>query len=228
MPSAIGPVDVWWRVGPAAAGRGSGRALLRHAVAVRCGREPGALRLVPDERGRPVLLPGPGLPALLLTAAHCGPLTVAALAPASTAPSGPGGTALGIDAEHLASPPSPALLRHALRAAERAELGRHSSRTGDFLTLWTAKEAVAKAVGWPLLRALVDVEIALRPRPAVVRLGADAAPRGWHVVPLRLPGLPHTVTLVLRAPRPAHPTPERETPWTSPARPRSSPAAPAA
>ncbi|WP_030758259.1 4'-phosphopantetheinyl transferase superfamily protein [Streptomyces griseus] len=211
MPSALGPVDVWWRVGATAAGRGSGRALLRHAVAVRCGREPGAPRLAPDERGRPVLLPGQGLPALLLTAARCGPLAVAALAPASSVP---GGAVLGIDAEHLASPPSPDLLRHALRAAERTELARHPSPTGGFLTLWTAKEAVAKAVGWPLLRALVDVEIALRPRPAVVRLGADAAPRGWHVVPLRLPGLPHTVTLALRAPRPPHPTPERETPWT--------------
>ncbi|MFK3731385.1 4'-phosphopantetheinyl transferase superfamily protein [Streptomyces sp. NPDC088090] len=222
MPSPAGPVDVWWHVGPDVPGRGRGRALLRHAVAVRCRREAGTLRLAPDHRGRPSLLPGQGLPPLRLTAAHCGPVTVAGVGG-----DGDGALEIGIDVEFLSRPPSPALLLQALGPAERAGLEARpaADRRAAFLALWTAKEAVAKALGWPLLRALVDVEIALRPRPAVVRLGGDLAPRGWHLVPLRLPGLPHTVTLALRHP---HPDPERETPWTSPAGPHSSPGAPVA
>ncbi|MFF9501072.1 4'-phosphopantetheinyl transferase family protein [Streptomyces sp. NPDC014656] len=213
-------MDVWWHVGPDAPGRGRGRALLRHAVAARCHREAGTLRLAPDHRGRPSLLPGQGLPPLRLTAAHCGPVTVAGVVRGTD-------LAVGIDVEFLSRPPSPALLLQALGPAERAGLEARPApdRHAAFLALWTAKEAVAKALGWPLLRALVDVEIALRPRPAVVRLGRDRAPRGWHLVPLRLPGLPHTVTLALCHP---HPDPERETPWTSPAGPHSSPGGPVA
>ncbi|MFF6900840.1 4'-phosphopantetheinyl transferase family protein [Streptomyces hydrogenans] len=248
MPSPAGPVDLWWHVGPDAAGRGRGRALLRHAVAARCHREPGTPALAPDARGRPSLLPGQGLPPLRLTAAHCGPVTVAAVvspgAGGRTPAAGGGvgsaqgavlgtdvdtdpGTALGIDIEFLPRPPSPALLLQALGDTERADLEARPApdRCAAFLAVWTAKEAVAKALGWPLLRALVDVEIALRPRPVVARLGRDLAPRGWHLVPLRLPGLPHTVTLALRHP---HTDPERETSWTSPAGPPSSPGGPVA
>ncbi|MEU9853718.1 4'-phosphopantetheinyl transferase superfamily protein [Streptomyces sp. NPDC047974] len=161
----------------------------------------------------------------MLTAAHSGPVTVAALAP--TSPHHP--MAIGIDVEHLPALPSAALLNLALRPAERAALAERPApdRLAAFLAVWTAKEAVAKALGWPLPRALADVEIALLPRPAVVRLGTDLAPRGWRLVPLRLPGAPHTVTLAL-ALRHRHPAPERENPWTSPAGPRSSPAAPGA
>ncbi|MFF2773920.1 4'-phosphopantetheinyl transferase family protein [Streptomyces sp. NPDC058052] len=237
IPSAAGPVDLWWRLEPAAAGPGRGRDLLRHAVAARSGRTADDVLLAPDPVGRPRPLPGQDLPPSPLTAAHCGPLVVAALITPTPrtghkVPSAPettplDGTTLGIDVEHLSALPSPALLRHALRPAERAALNARpaAGRCAAFLALWTAKEAVAKAVGWPLLRALVDVEIALDPHPAVARLGGDRAPRGWHLVPLRLSGLPHTVTLALHHP---HPAPERENPWISPAGPRSSPEAPAA
>lgn len=217
-----GGVDLWWHVGQVPAGRGHGRALLGHALAAHphyrphhshdprdLNRDPGTLRLAPDPLGRPSPAPGQGLPPLVLAAAHSGAVTVAALSPSGP----PHPTAIGIDVEHLPAFPSAALLSLALRPAERAALSERPApdRLAAFLTVWTAKEAVAKALGWPLLRALADVEIALHPRPAVVRLGTDLSPRGWRLVPLRLPGVPHTVTLALRH---RHPAPERMNPWT--------------
>ncbi|MFE9610786.1 4'-phosphopantetheinyl transferase family protein [Streptomyces sp. NPDC006012] len=212
MTSAAGPVDLWWHIGPYGPPL-PGRALLRHAVAVRHARPPDTVTVVRDPSGRPALAPAQNLPPLCLTAAHSGPVTVAALIATPW-----GGTRIGIDIEHLASLPPPALLHYALRPDERAALADRpaTARKEDFLTLWTAKEAVAKALGWPLLRALVDVEIALCPRPALARLGHDRAPLGWQLLPLNLPGTPHTVTLAVHHPPSS---PRRESPWTSPAGP---------
>ncbi|MGW3950430.1 4'-phosphopantetheinyl transferase family protein [Streptomyces sp. NPDC004752] len=210
--SAAGPVDLWWHLGPQ--GRPvPGRVLLRHAVAVRHARPPGTVTVVRDPLGRPMLAPGQDLPPQYLTAAHCGPVTVAALIATPR-----DGTRIGIDIEHLASLPPPVLLRCALRPGERAALADRPTtvQRAEFLTLWTAKEAIAKALGWPLLRALVDVEITLRPRPALVRLGPEPAPLGWQLLPLGLPGIPHTVTLATHHPPPG---PQRESTWTSPAKP---------
>lgn len=148
-----------------------------------------------------------------VAAAHCGPVTVAALLAAPR-----DGVRIGIDIEHLASPPPPHLLRYALRPREGAALAERPAtvQKEEFLTLWTAKEAIAKALGWSLLRALVDVEITLCPRLSLARLGQDPAPLGWHLLPLSLPGTPHTVTLVTH--HRSH-RPRRESTWTSPARP---------
>ncbi|MFJ6016325.1 4'-phosphopantetheinyl transferase family protein [Streptomyces sp. NPDC092952] len=210
IPTAAGPVDLWWYVAPH--GRPlPGRTLLRHAVAFRQARPVTSVTVVRDPLGRPELAPGQNLLPLRLAAAHCGPVTVAALlsAPRDT-------TRIGIGIEHLASMPPPHLLRSALRPGEdTASPGRPVAlRREEFLTLWTARQAVAKTLGWSLLRALVDTEIALRPRLCLARLGHETAPRGWQLIPLTLPGAPHTVTLALHQPPPR---PRRETPWTSPA-----------
>ncbi|MGW2180348.1 4'-phosphopantetheinyl transferase family protein [Streptomyces sp. NPDC001732] len=211
--TAAGPVDLWWYIAP----RGRpvpGRVLLRHAVASRHARPAGTVTVVRDPLGRPALAPEQHLPPLRLTAAHCGPVTVAALVAAPRS-----GTRIGIDIEHLASPPPPNLLRYALRPGEAAALADRPEtvRREEFLTLWTAKEAIAKALGWSLLRALVDVEITLRPGLSLSRLGHEPAPRGWQLLPLNLPGAPHTVTLVTHHPPSG---PRRESTWTSSARPR--------
>ncbi|GAA2102444.1 hypothetical protein GCM10009759_36960 [Kitasatospora saccharophila] len=199
LATAAGPVDLWWHVGPQRPPV-RGHALLRHAVAARCARPTAEVGVVPDRLGRPALAWPERFPPLRLSAAHSGPVTVAAVLAAPHH-----GTLLGVDVEHLAAPPSPQLLEFALTPAERAALAELPSvlRQSGFLSLWTAKEAVAKALGWPLLRALVDVELVLRPRPALVRLGRDRAPLGWHLLPVRLPGRPHTATLALHH-RPGH------------------------
>ncbi|ROR46639.1 4'-phosphopantetheinyl transferase family protein [Kitasatospora cineracea] len=227
LPTSAGPVDLWWHVSPRRPPL-RGRALLEHAVAAHCARPTAEVTVVADPLGRPAL-PLSGFPPLRLSAAHSGPVTVAAVLPVRHP-----GTLLGVDVEHLAAPPSAQLLDLALTAAERAALAElpPALRLSGFLSLWTAKEAVAKAVGWPLLLALVDVEIGLRPRPVLARLGRDRAPRGWLLVPLQLPGRPHTATLALHDPpqrlRPSRPhrpplrpcrspNPRREhPPWTSP------------
>ncbi|MEU9314894.1 4'-phosphopantetheinyl transferase superfamily protein [Streptomyces sp. NPDC048295] len=211
--TAAGPVGLWWYTAPQARPV-PGRVLLRHAVEAQNDRPADTVTLVRDPLGRPALAPEQNLPPLRLTAAHCGPVTVAALIAA------PGnGTRIGIDIEQLASPPSPNLLRYALSPGERAALAHRPAtvRSAEFLTLWTAKEAIAKALGWSLLRALVDVEITLRPRLSLARLGQDPAPLGWQLFPLHLPGTPHTITLVTHHPPSG---PRRENAWTSPAEPR--------
>ncbi|MGW2088347.1 4'-phosphopantetheinyl transferase family protein [Streptomyces sp. NPDC001880] len=210
--TTAGPVDIWWHTAPQARPV-PGRALLRHAVAAQHDRPADTVSVVRDPLGRPALAPEQNLPPLCLTAAHCGPVTVAALVAASQ-----DGTRIGIDIEHLASPPSPHLLRYALHPGERAAPADRPAtvRKEEFLTLWTAKEAVAKALGWSLLRALVDVEITLHPRLSLARLGQDPAPLGWQLLPLKLPGTPHTATLVTHH---SPSGPRRESTWTSPAEP---------
>ncbi|MFE7463012.1 hypothetical protein ACFU6R_02755 [Streptomyces sp. NPDC057499] len=210
VPSAAGPVDLWWHIAPH--GRPvPGRLLLRHAVAARRARPVTTVTVIRDPLGRPELAPEHNLPPLRLTAAHCGPVTVAALLAAPR-----DGTRIGIGIEHLASPPPPHLLRFALGPGEStARPGRPVTvPREEFLTRWTAGEALARTLGWSLLRALVDAEIALRPRLCLARLGHETAPRGWQLIPLTLPGAPHTVTLALHQPPPR---PRREHPWTSPA-----------
>ncbi|BAJ26225.1 MULTISPECIES: 4'-phosphopantetheinyl transferase family protein [Kitasatospora] len=213
LPTAAGPVDLWWHVSPGPAPV-RGRALLQHAVGARRGRPAAEVAVLRDPLGRPVPAPD-RFPPLCLSAAHSGPVTVAAVLAAPRP-----GTLLGIDVEHLAAPPSAQLLDLALTAAERAALAElpPALRLPRFLALWTAKEAVAKALGWPLLRALTDVELVLRPRPAVARLGRNRAPAGWQLLPLRLPGRPHTATLALYQPPATPPPPPRREhrPWTSP------------
>ncbi|MFF2012708.1 4'-phosphopantetheinyl transferase family protein [Streptomyces sp. NPDC058195] len=208
--STAGPVDLWWYIAPH--GRPvPGRVLLRHAVAARQARPVATVTVIRDPLGRPGLAPEQNLPPLRLTAAHSGPVTVAALLAAPR-----GTTRIGIGIEHLASPPPPHLLRFALRPGEGATAsGRPAPvRREEFLMLWTAREAIAETLGWSLLRALVDAEITLRPRLCVARLGHEMAPRGWQLIPLTLPGAPHTVTLAIHQPPPR---PRREHPWTSPA-----------
>ncbi|MFF4755363.1 4'-phosphopantetheinyl transferase family protein [Streptomyces sp. NPDC002514] len=211
--SAAGPADLWWHIAPHGPPL-PGRALLRHAVAAQQARPPDTVTVVRDRLGRPALAPEQNLPPLRLTAAHSGPVTVAALIATPC-----GGTRIGIDVEHLTSLPPPVLLHYALHPDERAALTDRpaTARKGDFLALWTAKEAIAKALGWPLPRALVDVEVALYPRPALVRLGHDPAPLGWQLLPLSLPGTPHTITLAVHHHPPR--SPRRESAWTSPAGP---------
>ncbi|MER5884600.1 4'-phosphopantetheinyl transferase superfamily protein [Streptomyces sp. NPDC001941] len=195
---AGGTADVWWHLAQGPATPGRGRRLLAHALRMTYGAPARDAVLVRDPWGRPALLSGRGLPRLHLSATHCGHLTVAVVAERFP---------VGIDAEALDGPPSPTLIRYALTARERADLAGlpEEERVRAFQHMWTAKEAMAKGLGWPLLRALVDVEVALRPRLRLARLGSVPCPRGWELRPLRLAELPGpdaavTVTLAARLP----------------------------
>lgn len=124
--------------------------------------------------GRPRLAGGPD--GLEFSLSHSGPVTVVAMGP------GP----LGVDAEDLARRPvAPGLVRRMATGAEQAQLppagapGRHRA----VLELWTAKEAVAKALGLGVTLPFATFEV----RPGVpVRVGAGGAP--LSVTPVAVPG----------------------------------------
>ncbi|MFE6685618.1 4'-phosphopantetheinyl transferase family protein [Streptomyces sp. NPDC057743] len=195
LASVPGPVEIWWRrtntLSP-----GRGRTLLRDAIATRYHLPTSHVTIDQDDRGNPTPLPVDGLPPLQLTAAHCAFIALAGFT-ADT------GLDIGVDIEMLSGPPDPALLRHALSSRERSFLTGQPApiQRAAFLRLWTAKEAVAKAIGWPLLRALVDVEITLHPQLGLHRLAENTTPRDWRLSAIQLPGLPHTITLALHGRR---------------------------
>lgn len=114
--------------------------------------------------GRPRLAVGPA--GVEFSLSHSGAVTVVAVGP------GP----LGVDAEALTRRPvAPGVVRRMATAAERDRLpaagapGRHRA----VLQLWTAKEAVAKALGLGVTLPFASFEV----RPGMpVRVGADRAP----------------------------------------------------
>jgi 4'-phosphopantetheinyl transferase len=156
----------------------AGRVLLRRSLGRVLGVEPDLLRFVLGEHGKPALDPPiPGAPAFNL--AHTGDVVALALAPAAT---------VGLDLEVLAERSS------AERIAERrfapAEVAwlavqPDTRRTRAFLRLWTAKEAVLKALGTGIAGGLTAVELAPGPDGSlhIVRLPA-AGP--WTLLELSL------------------------------------------
>ncbi|UGY92578.1 4'-phosphopantetheinyl transferase family protein [Streptomyces gobiensis] len=188
-----GQVELWWHTSTVPPRLGSGRRLLTLAASHALHLPPQQIPLYRDEAGRPALLRPRGLPPIGLSVSHSSLTTVAALAE---------GFSVGIDIEATLQVPGPPLLRMALTALERAELSLAPphDKTAAFHQIWTAKEAVAKAIGWPLVRSLVDIEVALHPRPHLERLGKDSNPNGWQLSPLTPPQQPAVATLAVLAP----------------------------
>ncbi|MCX5205972.1 4'-phosphopantetheinyl transferase superfamily protein [Streptomyces sp. NBC_00237] len=195
---SAGRIAVWWCHDSPAPDVGRGRALLSHAIAHDYERSTHGIVFTRDAWGRPALAPGQGLPPLSLSVSRRGTLTVAAVAE---------GIDIGIGAEHLTELPAPPLLRYALTAKERAGLSEEpeAQQNDSFCTLWAAKEAVAHAIGWPRLRALIDIDILLHPRPHLARLGKDRSPQGWEIVPLPLPSTRAAVVLAALLRNTPHP-----------------------
>jgi 4'-phosphopantetheinyl transferase len=139
-----------WRLAYA---RAAGRAPLKAVLARYLGLEAEAVRLAEGEYGRPVLDAGHGPAPLDFNWSHSGDRALLAVAR---------GIAPGIDLERLRPRP------RALQIAERyftpgealalAGLGE-AERDAAFLALWTAKEAVLKALGRGLAFGLHRLDI---------------------------------------------------------------------
>jgi 4'-phosphopantetheinyl transferase len=140
------------------------RAALREALGVRTTRRPGALRFEYGERGKPRLA-GPG-PEFNLS--HSGDLAVIAVSDR-----GP----VGVDLERLRPRRRVDLMARRILAPperERFERTAVADRAELLLRCWTAKEAVAKALGDGL--AIAPRRIAVRPAGpgrAVADVAAD-------------------------------------------------------
>ncbi|MEV4464775.1 4'-phosphopantetheinyl transferase superfamily protein [Micromonospora echinofusca] len=160
---------------PAPAGR-----LLRRAGAALLGRAEAEIVVERDRDGRPLVAvrdPGARLP---VSVSRSGPVVVVAAR---------AGGPVGVDVERCRPLPAAALARRWYAPAEAAWLvGRPADgQVTDFLRLWTAKEAVGKALGVGLrdggLRRRMPVPVgadaSLRPVPGLARLrvghpGTDA------------------------------------------------------
>lgn len=97
---------------------------------------------------------------------------------------------VGIDVETVAAAPSAELRADVLTPAERAHFPASNTADG-FCVLWTAKEAILKAVGQGLGFGMAQVELAPDGDDlSVAKLrGSAALAQGWRVwtTPLELP-----------------------------------------
>nr|WTA70668.1 4'-phosphopantetheinyl transferase superfamily protein [Micromonospora sp. NBC_00855] len=140
--------------------------LVRRAGSLLLGRAETAVVLTHDREGRPVVrLDDVGL---AVSVSRTAGLVVVAARRAG---------AVGVDVERIRSLPALALARRWFPPTELAWLGDRpeAGRTVDFLRLWTAKEAVGKALGRGLrdggLRRLMPPPgLPLRPVPGVEHL----------------------------------------------------------
>jgi 4'-phosphopantetheinyl transferase len=141
---------------------------LRVILSGYCGKSPETLRFARSSFGKPFLADPPDSIAFNLS--HCEDLALIAVS---------GGRAVGIDVErvrHLQYLDS--ILNRFFNAEERQYI---RSASGDeqfraFLTLWTRREAAAKALGLNLQAALTQILIPLFPSPgSIVATGFGGA-----------------------------------------------------
>lgn len=180
-------IHVWWL----AYQRERGRAPLRRVLSAYLGEPAETLVLHEGPYGRPALAAPHH--ELAFNWSHSGHRAALAVAR---------GIAPGIDVERLR--PRPRGLEIAQRffyAPESEALGRlePSRRDEAFLSLWTAKEAVLKALGRGLAFGLDRLQFSVPPEPVrLLRLeGDDAA--AWQVETLSLDPT-HIATLAWRGP----------------------------
>jgi len=183
-PQPLGPAEIhlWFcefpRLGPAA-NRREAQAFLLRLLSAYLDRRVDAAELQPGAYGKPAL-PAGGLDFNL---SHSGSAAVVALAR---------GVEVGVDLESPGRPrPHAELARRyfCAREAQAVENAAEASRETMFLRLWTAKEAVLKALGRGLAFGLDKLEFdAIADPPALLRLDASGGvAASWHVHALALP-----------------------------------------
>lgn len=155
--------------------RGAGRSALAALLAAYLGVPAAALAFVSGPHGKPALAPPHD--ALAFSWSHSGDYALAALAR---------GVAPGVDLERVQPRPRALELAERYFAAEEAVALRGLSgeaRTRAFFALWTAKEAVLKALGRGLAYGPARVAFALqRGRAAPRAFAGEAAPASaWQL-----------------------------------------------
>ncbi|WP_449426990.1 4'-phosphopantetheinyl transferase family protein [Rhodanobacter umsongensis] len=185
-----------WRLGYA---RERGRAPLRALLGAYLGQPPEAVMLIDGEYGRPVL--ASPHEALAFNWSHSNDQAVLAIAR---------GIVPGVDLERLH--PRPRALEIAQRyfcrdEAEALAALDPEQRNAAFLELWTAKEAVLKALGRGLAFGLQRLRFAVPPAPtSLLWLDGDDAAQ-WQLQRLTTDAA-HVATLAWRG------TPRRIRRWT--------------
>jgi 4'-phosphopantetheinyl transferase len=152
----------------------AGRAFLRRALAAYLGCPPQAVRFTYNAFGRP----GLDGPPFDFNLSHSGPLALLAVAQGR----------VGVDVEHRA--PDADLLEIGRQVMSPQELAAFKAlpaleREGAFYALWTAKEAVIKALGTGFSRDARSLHTGWTPPLSL----ADGG-RTYHVQALPLPGGP--------------------------------------
>ncbi|HSX60518.1 MAG TPA: 4'-phosphopantetheinyl transferase superfamily protein [Tahibacter sp.] len=187
QPLADDEIHVWLCEldGDAAARRRGAQAFLHRLLAGYCGRAVDELVLEAGAHGKPALAGAP----LAFNLSHAADAAVVALAR---------GVEVGIDLESPSRPrPHAELARRYFRAreADAVEAAAADEREPTFLRLWTAKEAVLKAIGRGLAFGLDRLEFDLGANPPRLRQIADEAGDAteWQVraLPLPLPRIGH-------------------------------------
>lgn len=152
------------RVTPAMAARRreeylAGRALLRHALAERTGRDAASLRIELSASGKPECVGGPAI-----SVSHSGDALVCALAD----------VAVGVDVETKPPRDLGAVAERFFTAAEARWLA--ADPAPRFCMLWVLKEAYLKALGVGLAGGLASLDCRIEPPAVVARTGAGTAP----------------------------------------------------
>lgn len=153
--------------------RAQGRTPLLEILALYMGRTAQEIRLVAGEHGRPALADASAT-ALDFNWSHCADHAVVALAR---------GLAPGIDVERLDERAN--ALRLARRYFHPAEIAALAAlpapaRSRAFLELWTAKEALLKALGRGLAFGLHRLQVSGGPTPRLLTLEGED-PAAWQL-----------------------------------------------
>ncbi len=159
--------------------RGQGRQPLLRLLGRYLGCAPGQVALIHNPHGRPELA---GPPSLRFNWSHCGERAVVALA-RNVQP--------GIDLERLR--PRPRALALAQRFFAPAEAAALAALPNDelaraFLSRWTAKEAVLKALGRGIAFGLHRLSIAQDPGGVRLEALEGEDPRAWQLQSIELDG----------------------------------------
>lgn len=172
QPLAADEIHLWFcefSAGPDM--RAQAQRLLLYLLSAYCGRPVGHTDLGMGEHGKPYLAGGPGF-----NLSHCGSAAVVALAPALE---------LGVDLERPGRRrPHAELARRFFcpREADAVAAAEGAAREDVFLQLWTAKEAVLKALGRGLAFGLERLEFAAGAPAQLLHIAADGGEaRHWQV-----------------------------------------------